>query len=137
MLASGWDRSLRQPHCWRTGPQRWIRGDGQVLASEDGRRPGDEASGDGGANSTRSVESDVRGGHVEDADEAREVVAVEVVGACVGRARLFWPRLEQDDAVVLVAAEDVDVAATLHGDTTRRREVNEHRGRVDGRKGTG
>src|SRR2546423_15446446 len=98
MLASGWDRSLRQPHCWRPGPQRWIRGDGQVLASEDGRRPGDEASGDSGANSTRSVESDIRGGHVEDADEAREGVAVERIGACGVGGRLLWARVAQDDA---------------------------------------
>src|SRR5207244_83990 len=56
---------------------------------------------------------------VEDADQACDPMTGDVVQTCVSGRRLLRARLKQEDALVLVAAVDEDVAATLEVQASR------------------
>src|SRR5204863_8432392 len=84
-----------------------------------GRGPGDDASRDCREVVAAPDDRHRRRRGVEDADQACNPMTGDVVQTCVSGRRLLRARLKQKDALVLVAAVDVDVAATLEVQASR------------------
>src|SRR5690348_12296268 len=97
-------RSLGQPHYRRKCTQRGISRDGYAAVALNARGPCHNATRDGREVAAVADDGHVRGGDVEDADQACESVAGDLVWARVGRWGLLRPRLVEEDAPVLVAA---------------------------------
>src|SRR5207253_8386752 len=107
--------------------------DREVLTPENCRRPGDKAAGDRRAHPAGAVEGDIGCRDVEDADETREVVAVELIRTGIWHSGLLRPRLKQHDALVMIAAEHVNVTSAVHRNAASGWDVHDDCPRIDRR----
>src|SRR2546428_9473651 len=100
-------RSLRQADCRWPSPQRCISFDREVLVALDGGGPGDYASSNSRLIRAGAVDRHACRRDIEDANQTGEIVAVDAVRARIRLRWLLGAGFVQDDALVLVAREDL------------------------------